>query len=192
MSVMQFVAALAWPLVVLIAVVVFIGPLRRILWELPGFVRRSHYCLGGASDDWTLDRVSVGNFCGCRRTEKVIAKIKEMQKGGYSFAPIVDEEGRALAVFTPTCVQRIATGELKVDANTDFAALLDATDGKFADMNVRAYRFIAEDDSVKSVRQYFETKWGDKQDFDIVFVTQCGSSSEPLKGVVTVWDVAKK
>lgn len=192
MSVMQFVAALAWPLVVLIAVVVFIVPLWRILGELSGFVRRSHYCLGGASDDWTLDRVSVRNFCGCRRTEKVIAKIKEMQKGGYSFAPIVDEEGQVLAVFTPTCVQRIATGELKINASTDFATLLDAAGGKFADMSVGAYRFIAEGDSVKSVRQYFAGKWGDNQDFDIMFITQNGCANEPIKGIVTVWDVAMR
>ena len=188
----QVFAAVAWPLVVIFVVCKWQDQLQRLLEALIGFVGRSCYCVGTVPDDWTLDRVSVRNFCACRRNDKVIEKIEEMQKDGYSFAPIVDEEGRALAVFTPTCVQRIATGELKVDANTDFAALLDATDGKFADMNVRAYRFIAEDDSVKSVRQYFETKWGDKQDFDIVFVTQCGSSSEPLKGVVTVWDVAKK
>ena len=192
MSMMQFAAALAWPLVVLIAVAVFSVPLWRILGELSGFVRRSHYCLGGVPDDWTLDRVSVRNFCGCRRNDKVIAKIQEMQKEGYSFAPIVDEGGRALAVFTPTCVERIATGELKIDACTDFAALLDAVGGKFADMNIGAYRFIAEGDSVKSVRQYFAEKWGSNQDFGIVFVTKCGSSSEPLNGVVTVWDVVKK
>lgn len=188
----QFFAAAAWPLVVIFVVWKWQDQLQRLLEPLIGFIGRSCYCVGTVPDDWTLDRVSVRNFCGCRRNNKVIAKIKEMQKGGYSFAPIVDEEGRALAVFTPTCVQRIATGELKIDANTDFAALLDAVGGKFADMNIGAYRFIAEGDSVKSVRQYFAEKWGSNQDFGIVFVTQCGSLSEPLKGVLTVWDVAKK
>ena len=188
----QFIATAAWPLVVIFVIWKWQDQLHRLLEALIGFVGRSCYCVGAVPDDWTLDRVSVRNFCGCRRTEKVIEKIKEMQKGGYSFAPIVDEEERVLAVFTPTCVQRIATGDLKIDGNMDFAALLDAADDKFEDMNVGTYRFIAEGDSVKSVRQYFAGKWGDNQDFGIVFVTQCGSSSEPLKGIVTVWDVVKK
>lgn len=188
----QSLTAVAWPIVVFVAVCRFHDQLRRILESLVGFVGRSCYCIGTVPDEWTLDRVSIKNFCSCKRTDKVFEKIKEMQNGGYSFVPIVDEEGRALAVFTPTCVQRIATGDLKIDGNMDFAALLDAAGGKFADMSVGAYRFISESDSVKSVRQYFAGKWGCNQDFDIVFVTQCGSSSEPLKGIVTVWDVVKK
>lgn len=191
-AVPQIVAAAVWPAVVCYAIYKFRDQLNRLLEALIGFVGRSCYRMGSIPDDWTLDRVSVRNFCGCKCTDKVLEKIKEMQKGGYSFAPIVDEEGRALAVFTPTCVQRIATGELKVDANTDFAALLDAADGKFEDMSVGAYRFIAEGDSVKSVRQYFAGKWDSNQDFGIVFITKCGSSSESLMGIVTVWDVVKK
>lgn len=81
---------------------------------------------------------------------------------------------------------------MKIDANTDFAALLDAVGGKFADMNIGAYRFIAEGDSVKSVRQYFAGKWGGKQDFDIMFITQNGLANELIKGIVTVWDVTKR
>lgn len=188
----QFFAAAAWPLVVIFVVWKWQDQLQRLLEALIGFVGRSCYCVGTVPDDWTLDRVSVRNFCACRRNDKVIEKIEEMQKGGYSFAPIVDEEGRALAVFTPTCVQRIATGELKIGANTDFAALLDAADGKFADMSAGAYRFIAEGDSVKSVRRYFAGKWGDKQDFDIIFITQNGHANELIKGIVTVWDVTKR
>ena len=191
-AVAQIGVAAIWPAVVCWAIYKFRDQLNRLLEALIGFVGRSCYRMGSVPDDWTLDRVSVRNFCGCKRTDKVLEKIEEMQKGDYSFAPIVDGQGRVVAVFTPACVQRIATGELKVDVNMDFAALLDAADGKFADMNVGAYRFIAEGDSVKSVRQYFAGKWGDGQDFGIVFVTQCGSSSEPLKGVVTVWDVVKK
>lgn len=187
----QFIATAAWPLVVVFVIWKWQDQLRRLLEALIGFVGRSCYRMGSVPDDWTLDRVSVRNFCGCKRTDKVLEKIKEMQKGDYSFAPIVDEQGRVVAVFTPACVQRIATGELKVDANTDFAALLDAADGKLEDMNIGAYRFIAEGDSVKSIRRYFETKWGDKEDFGIVFVTKCGSSSEPLMGIVTVWDITK-
>ena len=188
----QSLSAVAWPIVVLVAVCRFHEQLRRILEALVGFVGRSCYCIGTVPDEWPLDRVSIKNFCSCKRTDKVFEKIKEMQKGDYSFVPIVDGEGRVLAVFTPTCVQRIALGELKIDGETDFGALLDAAGDKFEDMNVGAYRFIAEGDSVKSVRQYFAGKWDCNQDFGIVFVTQCGSSSEPLKGVVTVWDVVKK
>lgn len=191
-AVPQIVAAAVWPAVVCWAIYKFRDQLNRLLEALIGFVGRSCYRMGSVPDDWTLDRVSVRNFCGCKRTDKVLEKIEEMQKGDYSFAPIVDEQGRVVAVFTPACVQRIATGELGVDANTDFAALLAAAAGKFADMNVGTYQFIAEGDSVKSIRRHFEIKWGDKEDFGIVFVTKCGSSSEPLIGIVTVWDVVKK
>ena len=191
-AVAQIGVAAIWPAVVCWAIYKFRDQLNRLLEALIGFVGRSCYRMGSVPDDWTLDRVSVRNFCGCKRTDKVLEKIEEMQKGDYSFAPIVDEQGRVVAVFTPACVQRIATGELKVDANTDFAALLDVAGGKFEDMNIGAYRFIAEGDSVKSVRQYFAGKWDGKQDFGIVFVTQCGSSSESLMGIVTVWDVIEK
>lgn len=190
-SVMQLAAMVAWPVVALIAILVFFNPLRRVLGELSGFVGRSYYRAGGIEDDWTLDRVSIKTFCGCGCNDKVFDKIREMREGGYSFAPIMGD-GRVRAVFTPTCVQRIATGELEVDAEMNFKTLLERTKDVFSDMDIGEYRFVSVDDSVQAVRRHFAGKWNDKQDFGIVFVTKSGCPSERLEGILTVWDVVKK
>lgn len=181
----RFAVELAWPVVVLLGVVIFFCPLRRILIALAGFVGRSRYCVGDAP---TIGQICVKNVFTCLNEDKVRSKLKEMNKRGYSFAPIVDEKECVCAVFTPQCVARIATGEVTVDENTTFGKLLqsDKEVAKLAD--VTRFRFVAKGDAGVVASLHFRNLWKSKEDFDVFLVTKSGCANEPLLGMVSVWD----
>lgn len=181
----QVAAAVAWPLVVVLGVIAFSRPLWRILTSLAGFVGRSCYCVGDAP---TVDQICVKNVFSCLWDDKVRSKLKEMNRRGYSFAPIVDEKEHVCAVFTPQCVARIATGEVTVDENVTFEKMFqsDKEIAKLAD--VMKFRFVAKGDAGVVASLHFRNLWKSKEDFDVFLVTKSGRANEPLLGMVSVWD----
>lgn len=185
----QVAALVTWPVVVLLGGLVFFWPLWNILKAFVGFIQRSRYCVGDAQ---TMGQICVKNVFSCRRDDKVQTKIREMNKCEFSFAPIVDGGECVCAVFTPQCIARIASGEAQVNQNTTFADLLEENPviAKLAD--VKKFRFVALSDAGVVAGRHFHAKWKDKEDFDIFLVTEHGCASEPLKGVVSVWDSVTK
>lgn len=181
----QVVAAVAWPLVAVLGVVAFSRPLWKILTAFAGFVARSRYCVG---DPPTIDQICVKNVLGCLWDDKVQSKLKEMNKRGYSFAPIVDEKGRVCAVFTPQCVARIATGEVAVNENTTFEKMLQSDKEIVKLADVMKFRFVAKGDAGVVANLHFRNLWKSKEDFDVFLVTESGRANEPLLGMVSVWD----
>lgn len=190
MSVMQFVAALAWPILAGVFVWYVRHPLKEVVNELVGFVGRSRYGIGDARDDLPITDVYVPlkDVLYCRAADRVVEVIDKMASRGYSAVPMLNENGCVIGVLTLTCIVQGVRHDGAFSTGLDVSCSDLEHGGQME--RIERFMFVSRSEKVSQIRRHYQRQLLARQDFHFVFITETGSSGEPLLGLVTIWDVA--
>ena len=187
----NLVGQLAWPIVVVLLVVVFYRQLRDAMNQLQGFVSRSHYGSSDGRDGLAVSEVwcPIDEACWCSRESKVLEILGEMERHDYTIVPIL-ENGYVVGILSAkSLLRRSILGSTSLNETMTVAQFLENEPRAF---DVKRFRFARKSQALRYAREKFRDDIHNGCDFPLVFVTKNGSPKSKLLGVVSVWDVAVK
>ncbi len=126
----------------------------------------------------------------CRSMEDLVRPtILEMQNRGFSHVPIL-RDGVVEGVFSSNTVFSclIDKGIVGIDDNMRFADLRAYLPPE--KHRSESFRFIREDKLVEEISDMIEKALGKHDRIALLFTTRSGSREEPIRGLLTAWDVA--
>lgn len=120
-------------------------------------------------------------------SDSIASVSNTMLAKGYSHVPILDEKGRVYGVFSESTMLEawIAGVNCTQDATLrDMAKFLPIEKHK-ADV----FRFVSKNATVAQLRKLHEDALKKEERIGLVFVTETGRESEPLMGILNIWDI---
>lgn len=120
--------------------------------------------------------------------DNIMNVMRSMQKNGYSHVP-VKEKGRLLGVFSIKCLfdHLARNGIASLSERSRVSDLGDdiRIDRRFGER----YMFVPANMSMVSVRGAFEARQEKNNRLSMVFVTESGSTDDPIICMISPWDV---
>lgn len=143
-----------------------------------------------------LDRKTCLDICvranavfSAKLHESVKKAMATMRSKRYSCIPIVDDENRVLGVFGEGSIFDYLADEgiVELDDALCFDDLKDYIDpdGREGTLNL----FLPHNYLVDKLLNQIENATNAAQRFQVAIITNTGSRSEPMQGIVTPWDV---
>ena len=114
--------------------------------------------------------------------------VNEMLEKVFSHVPVLDVEGRVIGVFSESTMLEMSKEGIKDDGNTTLGDV-----SKFLPCNrhtAEVFRFVPKNDPIAHLRHLCAEALSKRERIGMFFVTENGTSDEPLLGILTVWDIA--
>ena len=143
-----------------------------------------------------LDRQTCIDICtkanavfSARPCDSVREAMATMRSKRYSCIPILDEEGRAIGIFSEGSIFDYLADEGIVELSDElrFSDIENYTqlEGREGVLNL----FLPYNYSVDKLLNRIDAAADAMERFQVAIITNTGSKSEPMQGIVTTWDV---
>lgn len=143
-----------------------------------------------------LDRQTCMDICvkasavfSAKPHDSVKKAMTTMRAKRFSCIPVIDEEGKVLGIFSEGSIFDYVADEEIVELNDalcfeDLEGYIDL-DGREGALNL----FLPHNYSVDKLLNRIEDATNAHERFQVAIITNNGSRSEPMQGIVTPWDV---
>lgn len=123
-----------------------------------------------------------------RLNDPTLEVLDAVYRNAYDVVPVVDEEKRVIGVFSLEVIlksiYRKKMGKIEKDSVlSDYREFIGIDD-----QIKERYEFVDPDEGIESIIRRFSGT-GDKKKLKMLFVTESGTKSAPLKGIITPHDV---
>jgi len=143
-----------------------------------------------------LDRETCKDICvkanavfSVKPHDSVKSAMATMRAKRYSCAPVVDDEGKVLGIFSEGSMFDYLADEgiVELSETLCFEDLKGYTDpdGREGVLNL----FLPYNYPVDKLLNRIESATNAKERFQVAIITNTGNRSEPMQGLVTTWDV---
>lgn len=143
-----------------------------------------------------LDRKTCRDICtkssevfSARLDDSVKQAMATMRRERYSCLPVVDDQDRVIGIFSEGSIFDYLADEGIVELSDDlrFADLKDyiGIDGREGVLTL----FLPHNYAVDKLLNRIESALGTAERFQVAIITNNGDQSEPMQGIVTLWDI---
>lgn len=132
--------------------------------------------------------IPLERVISCTKSDLILPTLTKMYERAFSHVPILDE-GRVCGVFSDsTFIQCTISGEYKIGEATTFSEIYPVLlpEGHKSE----TFLFTERATPVSELSDLFEEYGKDGKKVGMIFVTKHGRPSEPLRGIITAWDMA--
>ena len=133
--------------------------------------------------------IAVSQIHAAKENDSLDVLLQDMVANDYTHIPILKDNKVVGLLSEDTILRAIAAGEkvlpieqVTLDALSEYVTLDNVSDGR--------YCFIGEDQLLPFIFEKFQNAKDVNHRLDIMFVTKHGLPTEPLRRIITVWDVA--
>ncbi len=132
--------------------------------------------------------VKIKDIYWCSYSSKVKIAIEVMKKTLYSQIPIL-ENGRVVGVFDMNSLFNFVAehGLGDIDSNLEFGDIKKYI--KLDDSKTKSYIFVKSSLYVDEIEKMFEENFRQRKKIAVAFITDNADPSEPLRGLITPWDI---
>ena len=124
--------------------------------------------------------------------DKVLPTMNDMNEKSYTHIPIYDEDNKNLVgVFSENSLFQyvMEDGIIEVTDKTTFKDILKVID---LEKSKEIIKFVAKNEMYDKVVNEFITEYKEKNKLACVMVTENGTKTEKVIGIITAWDVIGK
>ncbi|MFA5068099.1 MAG: CBS domain-containing protein [Candidatus Izemoplasmatales bacterium] len=128
----------------------------------------------------------------CETSTRIIDVVKIMKEKIYTQIPILDGNGNFAGIFSESTLVKwladsVVSGGFILEAAkvADIQKYLDQGDDKF-----NTYKFAPREMNIFDVKDMFLDSINKKERLGAIFVTQNGSKTERILGIITAWDLS--
>lgn len=128
----------------------------------------------------------------CQTSDRVVKVIETMIDHFYTAIPVYKDK-EFMGIFT----DRSVIHWLTTQPHHGPINLIDRTLAEFQpffhdqDDRYHSYRFIAKDTTSTKIREAFTAFLSEKKRLGALLITQTGTPTEPIIGIITAWDLSK-